>query len=204
MFSLNPMTYLLAGVAGLALLTASFGAGFEEGKVHESKVATLTAEKAAQGERALGDAKVKAILVQDQLDAVARAALADRDAQRVSDLTDKISMLSAANISYRKVLNEKPDPDPTCHLRVGDVRMLNDAASGSSPGGSGAKGLPDPARVSAYQEQTPADLTLRGFVGAELDIRTQYNQLKAQNDKLIDWVHDEIIVPMQNIAGPTK
>lgn len=140
-----------------------------------------------------GVERVKEVIRWQEKEKIRRVEVKVRDVERERVLQSQLDNVRAERDQLKDVLNAKPDLDPTVFLRLGDVRLLND---GATPGYLG--GVPDPARVAAYQEQAPSATSLRTFVGTELDIRSQYNELALRCDTLVDWVQRELIDAQKN------
>lgn len=172
---LNPIgdffvNYGLRIMLALTILGAGFSIGFGVAQHQADQAQVKTVTKTVE--------VVKTQVVQQAI----RDLAAEKKLQaQVAELTDERDFL-------QRVLNEKPDPDPGVYVRLGDVRLLNDAADP-------AANRTDPARVAAYQEQAYSTLALRPFVSAEVDLRSQYNTLAARCDALVDWVDRELVQP---------
>ena len=173
--------YLAAGVAAVALLGASYSAGYLIAQKHDALAQVSSVQAKAASE-------VKAINVQDQHNQADRVQRTVRDMGRERELQSQIDGLQANNA--------KPDPDAGVHVRIGDVRMLNSAIDI----GVGPQGIPNSPSVAAYQEQAASTVSLRDLVTDDLDIRTQYKELAAEHDKLIDWVQVELIDAQVNAS----
>jgi alkylation response protein AidB-like acyl-CoA dehydrogenase len=149
---------------------------------HDMKSQIKQAQAAASRQAAAQEA-------QDEKDKAARLALQVKNIAAEQNLDAARDGLRHINARLQEILNAKPDPDPGCHLRLGDIRLLNDAAASGDP----APGLPDPAAGPAYQEQTPSSVSCRAFVSTEIAIRQQYRDLAAQNDAKTDWMQSALI-----------
>ena len=172
---LSPIkTKLIAGIAVLAALGLIFGTGYAVGQrnyaAKESKAQQKEVVKFIEREREK------------------RVEVKIRDVARERELNNKVEALTKQRDQLKEILSEKPGPDSNVRLRVGDVRLLNDAATGAVN-----DGVSDPARIAAYQEQAPSSITLRRYNETELQLRFQYNELAARHDKLVDWVQTELI-----------
>ena len=181
--------YLAAGVAAVALLGASYSAGYLIAQKHDALAQVSSVQAKAASE-------VKAINVQDQHNQADRVQRTVRDMGRERELQSQIDGLQANNANLKNILNAKPDPDAGVHVRIGDVRMLNSAIDI----GVGPQGIPNSPSVAAYQEQAASTVSLRDLVTDDLDIRTQYKELAAEHDKLIDWVQVELIDAQVNAS----
>lgn len=174
---------LIAIALFMGAMTCSFGAGYLIAQTHEAKAHVVEVKR--EGEKA-----VEAVVQQTSQAQVIRIERSVRDIERERQLTTQLDGVRSERDNLQRLLNEKPDPDLDVHIRIGDLRMLNDAATRAL---DVTAGVSDPARVAAYQEQTPSDVSLRQFVGVELSIRAQYNELAATHDALVDWVQVELI-----------
>lgn len=167
----------LKGVLALTILLAVFSAGFATSVHLNDREAVVVAQ--AETKTVI---KTVEVIKTQIVDRAVRDLAAEKKLQtQVGELQDERDFL-------QRVLNEKADPDPSVSVRLGDVRMLNDAADA-------AVNRSDPARVAAYQEQAPSTVTLRAFVGSEIDVRVKYNELATRCDALVDWVDREIVKP---------
>jgi len=68
--------------------------------------------------------------------------------------------------------------NPMCNLTRGTVSLLNLARTGQ----------PDAAAVTDEEKQTPSSLTQRAEASAHAECATQYRELAAEHDALIDWL----------------
>lgn len=179
--------YLIAGAAVIALAAGSYGAGYLKGEnhVHAQDVKVAVAQ---------GDQKTVAVVKAANEDQAAEAAQKVRDLARERQFQATVDALQSQKDTLQRTLNAKTDPDPDCRVALGDVRMLDDAGTAGSGGGSAPQPA-DPAVVAAYQEQAPSAVTCRALVSDEITVREQYGELAARHDGLVDWVQKELIDP---------
>jgi hypothetical protein len=178
--------YLIGAGVGLMLLGGAYGGGYLTGINHETHKEVIVAKRE-------GAAVAASIEAHEAAASANRVVVKVRDIAREEQLQAQVDNLRSNSEKLQKVLDAKADPDPDCRVRLGDVRLLNAAAPerGILP----ADGVSDPASVAAYQEQTPSSITCRAFISDEIAVRTQYGELAAIHDKLVDWVQVELINP---------
>lgn len=185
-FVMNYKKWFIIG----AVLVASHGAMYGTGYLHATQKAA--AEQVIKADKRTS-AAVAAVVKHEAKAQVERIEVRVRDIKREQMLTAQIDSLQAERDALKDVLNANPDPDPAVFLRGRDVCLLDDAARGDRA--SGPQGVPGAACLAAGQEQAASDVSLRQFVGTEIDIRLQYRELAARHDMLVDWVERELIQP---------
>lgn len=151
----------------------------------------------AKGDVTVAKNETVAVIDAGNVATIERVEVKVRDLARERLLSAQLQDARDERDELQGILNAKPDPDPDCRVAVGDLRLLNDAAG--ARGGDSVGGASDPARVAAYQEPTPSTVSCRAFVGTEIDIRVQYNDLAARHDALIDWTEQEVILPQTRV-----
>lgn len=167
--ALDGIPHLTTVLLVIAMLIVSFGSGISFQMARDAKAEVKTITKTVTKERKVEvERKVRDVAVERKLQTQIQALAFQRD-------------------QLQKALYAKADPDPGVYLRLGDVRLLDAAATG--------KVVADPAREPAYQEQATSDVGLRSFVGTEVDIRFQYRELAQRCDTLVDWVERELVKP---------
>ena len=178
---------------GAAFLLATHLGAFGYG-IHTADVRNLNRQVAvAEAGVVIAKNETVAVIQHGNAQAVERIEVKVRDLKRERELASELSTMRDDRDTLQRLLNAKPDPDPDCRLRLGDVRMLDDAAT--ARGDRPDPGASDPARVAAYQEQAASDISCRAFVAAEIDVRLQYNDLAVRHDALVTYIEEEVISP---------
>lgn len=178
-------------IVGAAAGVIGFGSGYLVAQKNDANHATVVANHATDVAVKAGTAVAKSIIAADVKDQQTRTTREALDVFKARHLQAQVDTLREHSTELQRLLNEKPNPDPDCHMRVGDLSLLNDAGIAPSPGA--ADGTPDPARLAAYQDQTPAALSCRAFVEAVIVERHQYVELGINHDALVDWDQANLI-----------
>lgn len=182
---------------GAVVLAASHAAVYGFGYTHATqRAATEQVEKAERRANTVVDAVVK----REAKAQAERIEVRVRDIRREQQLAAQIDNLKTERDALKEILYANPDPDPGVYLRAGDVCLLDDAARGDSDAVS-TQGVSGAACIDAGEEQASSDVTLREFVGVEIDIRLQYRELAARHDALVEWVDRELIKPQLQSPG---
>lgn len=185
--------WLIIGAFLIATHLGAFGYGIYTADLRNAEEAVAE----AQADIAIAKNETVAVIKAADVATVQRIEVKVRDLARERLLAAELQSARDERDNLQGILHAKPDFDPDCRVAVGDLRLLDDAARPS--GGDAAGGTPDPARVAAYQEQTPSAISCRAFVGAEIDVRVQYNDLAVRHDALIDWIEEEVILPQSRV-----
>lgn len=188
---------IYVGVAAL-IYGSGVATGVAIGAHQETKhVQTQVTKAEKKGEHA-----VAAVVKEAQDAQVERVLVKVRDLARETTLINQLDALSMERDNLKAQLDAKTDPDAGVRVRLGDLRLLDSAATGRCLGAEA--GMADPACLAAHQEQAASDVSLRGLVRDGITVRAQYRELAQRHDALVDWVDRELIQPQLQLAAPTK
>lgn len=182
-----------AWLIGAALLAFTHAGAFGFGVLHAERGHAKQAVAEAQADVRTAQNETVAVIEHNNGQAAERIEVKVRDLARERQLADQLQQARQERDALQEILYASPDPAPDCRVSVGDLRLLNNAATAGRSDADG--GTSDPAFVAAAQEQTPSTVSCRDLVSGEIDVRVQYNELATRHDALVDWIEQELIEP---------
>lgn len=163
----NLQLYAIAGGLSLALIGGSFAAGYLIGGRNEARIQIKEVEKRIY----VPTKEIQEVQVRN----------VEREKQLAQQLQE--SRLEAQSIRNQLANRPVSNPFPIDPVNVG---LLNEAIANGAPSG--------PTGVSVDQGATVATRDLELWA---VDAATQYNELAARHNALVDWVDRELIQPQQ-------